>query len=67
MSRNLSKIKEVVTYTDSNFVNKELKTGKWIILEIKVVETAVWQEETHMRKAYIRKFFETLYVLGRVK
>ena len=65
----LSKVKEVISATssDQDFVNEKLKTGKWVLLELKILEVARWQERSTGVEAHLRKYGETIYVIGRVK
>ncbi len=67
MPKYLSEIKEVHTVANSDYANQRLKTGNWILLDVKIVETSDWWVKNPDHEAHLHKEANTLYVLGRVK
>lgn len=70
MPRDLSKVKEVLSVSNrgQDFVNEKLKSGKWILLEMKIVEwNSWWKQSVDVGKAHLHKDHDTIYVIGRVK
>jgi len=70
MPQDLSKVKEIrsVNTIGQDFVNERLKSGKWVLLSVKTVETQNWiQKQAGIEESYLRKDYETIYVVGRVK
>lgn len=69
MPTDLSEVKEVISTTSRHqeYVNKQLETGNWVLLEVKVVETALWQSKTGDQDGHLEKSHSTIYVIGKVK
>ena len=67
MSKALSKVKEVQVFKHYNLASDQLKTGKWVLLKVRVAETAEWRPKNSEREGYVCKGWDTIFVLGRVK
>jgi hypothetical protein len=70
MQQNLSKVKEVLSTSSrgQDYVNEKLESGKWVLLSVKTVETQDWQKkQAGVEESHLRKDYETVYVIGRVK
>lgn len=71
MAQNLSKVKEVESVVGADYVNEKLETGKWVLLEAKIVEIQNWNPNDYSDgkkiEPHLYKSFEVIYLLGRVK
>jgi hypothetical protein len=68
-TQDLSKVKEVKCLAGpcEKMVNDLLATGKWILLDAKIVQWSRWQPESGVYKAHCGSGSDSTFVLGRVK
>ncbi|MEA3272715.1 MAG: hypothetical protein U9P90_03555 [Patescibacteria group bacterium] len=63
MPQDLSQVKEVFAAISAVYVNQKLRSGEWVLLEMKIVESADWDKHHQ----YVYKTHNTIYVIGRIK
>lgn len=68
----LSTIKEVLSTDDGqrDAINKRLAGRKWVLLDVKIVDTQYFlcEDQTRgVRKDHLKKDYEVVYVIGRIK